>query len=169
MKILVFSDSHASISFMCKCVEWCEPDAIVHLGDYYRDGQTVAEEYPHIPTYQVPGNCDAHRGYIPDPEIRLMDLGGVRIYMTHGHRHGVKQTLCKLLHEARAVNAQLVLFGHTHSAVCQQENGLWTLNPGPATYGGSAGVVEIQNKRITACRLLYPEDLKDLLASGRNV
>lgn len=162
MKILVLSDSHSSFSFMRRCIEYVKPDAMIHLGDYYSDGQTMAEEYPHIPLYQVPGNCDAHRGYIPDPEIQLLKLQGLRIYMTHGHRHGVKMTLCKLLQEARAVDAQVVLFGHTHSALCQFEDGLWILNPGPANYGGSAGILETRDGKITDCRLLRPEDLKDL-------
>lgn len=161
MKILVFSDSHASISFMRRCVEYHIPDGIIHLGDYHRDGQTIAEEFPQIPMYQVPGNCDLHRGYIPDAEIQWLDVGGVRLYMTHGHRHGVKQSLHKLLLDARAANAQAVLFGHTHMALCQQEDGLWILNPGPATYGGSAGLMEIRNGKIAGCRLLYPEELKD--------
>lgn len=161
MKILVFSDSHASISFMRRCVEFCNPDGIMHLGDYYSDGQTIAEEFPQIPMYQVPGNCDAHRGYIPEAETRLIDLGGVRFFITHGHRHGVKMGLYRLLQDARAANAQAVLFGHTHSALCRQENGMWVLNPGPATYGGSAGIITTSNGRITNCQLLYPTDLKE--------
>lgn len=162
MKILVFSDSHASFSFMRRCIENYAPDAIIHLGDYYRDAETMAEEYPQIPMFQVPGNCDMHRGYIPDPEIRLIEVGGVRIYMTHGHRHGVKQSLYKLLPDARAANVQAVLFGHTHIAHCQLEDGMWVLNPGPANYGGSAGLIESHNGKITDCHLVYPIDLKDL-------
>ena len=161
MKILVFSDSHSSFSFMRRCIDYVQPDAMIHLGDYYSDGQTMAEEYPHIPIYQVPGNCDAHRGYIPDPEIQLISIHGVRIYMTHGHRHSVKMTLCKLLADARAAQVQAVLFGHTHVAVCRQEDGLWVLNPGPANYGGSAGIIETTGGRITDCYLIRPEDLKD--------
>ncbi len=161
MKILVFSDSHSSFSFMRRCIEAVRPDAMIHLGDYYSDGQTMAEEYPRIPIYQVPGNCDAHRGYIPDPEIQLISIHGVRIYMTHGHRHGVKMSPYKLLADARAANVQAVLFGHTHVAVCRQEDGLWVLNPGPASFGGSAGIIETAGGRITDCYLIRPEDLKD--------
>lgn len=161
MKILVFSDSHSSFSFMRRCIEAVRPDAMIHLGDYYSDGQTMAEEYPQIPIYQVPGNCDAHRGYIPDPETQLISIHGLRIYMTHGHRHGVKMSLYKLLADARAANVQAVLFGHTHVAVCRQEDGLWVLNPGPANYGGSAGIIETTGGRITDCRLIRPEELKD--------
>lgn len=161
MKILVLSDSHASLSFMRQCIEYTQPDAMIHLGDFYRDGQDMAEEYPNIPMYQVPGNCDMHRGYIPDEEIRLLDLRGLRLYITHGHRHGVKMSLFRLLQDARAANVQAVLFGHTHSALCCQEDGLWVLNPGPCTWGGSAGIIESQNGKIVSCRLIRPEEVKD--------
>lgn len=58
MKILVLSDSHSSVRFMRRCVDKIKPNAIVHLGDYYDDAEVLAEEYPHIPLFQVPGNCD---------------------------------------------------------------------------------------------------------------
>ena len=164
MKILVLSDSHAALSFMRRCIDAVQPDAVIHLGDHYDDGTAMAEEYPQITFYQVPGNCDAHRCFIPDPETRLETLAGVRILFTHGHRHHVKQTLIRLLADARASRADAVLFGHTHSAYCQQEeDGLWVLNPGSCGYfGGSAGLLEIGAGQILQCRLLREEDLNVL-------
>ena len=162
MKILVLSDSHASLGFMRRCIEATCPDAVIHLGDYYNDGQTMLEEFPQIPFHQVPGNCDMHRGWIPDPETRLIELGGVRILMTHGHRHGVKMSLHRLLADARASNVQAVLYGHTHIAHCAQEDGLWILNPGAASWGGSAGLITTKLGKIASCVLLRPEDVKDL-------
>ena len=164
MKILVLSDSHAALSFMRRCIDAAQPDVVIRLGDHYDDGTAMAEEYPQIRFYQVPGNCDAHRCFIPDPETRLETLGGVRIVMTHGHRHHVKQTLIRLLAVARASRADAVLFGHTHSAYCQrEEDGLWILNPGSCGYfGGSAGFLEVGAGQILQCRLLREEDLNVL-------
>lgn len=164
MKILVLSDSHAALSFMRRCIDAAQPDVVIHLGDHYDDGTAMAEEYPQIRFYQVPGNCDAHRCFIPDPETRLETLGGVRILMTHGHRYHVKQTLIRLLADARASRADAVLFGHTHSAYCQrEEDGLWVLNPGSCGYfGGSAGLLEVRAGQILQCRLLREEDLNVL-------
>ena len=164
MKILVLSDSHAALSFMRRCIDAVQPDAVIHLGDHYDDGTAMAEEYPQIRFYQVPGNCDVHRCFIPDPETRLETLGGVRILMTHGHRHHVKQTLIRLLADARASRADAVLFGHTHSAYCQlEEDGLWVLNPGSCGYfGGSAGLLEANAGQILQCRILREEDLNVL-------
>ena len=51
MKILVLSDSHASLSFMRRCVDAVKPDAVVHLGDHFDDGQALQEEYGNIPFY----------------------------------------------------------------------------------------------------------------------
>ena len=46
MKILVLSDSHSAISFMRQCMDSVRPDAVIHLGDHYDDGEVLAEEYP---------------------------------------------------------------------------------------------------------------------------
>lgn len=162
MKILVFSDSHGTLSFMRRCIEVTTPDTVLHLGDYYNDGQTMLEEFPQIPFHQVPGNCDLHRSWIPDPETKLFELAGVRLFMTHGHRHGVKMGLYRLLADARASGADAVLFGHTHMAYCQQEDGLWVVNPGAASWGGSAALITTQLGKIVNCVLLRPEDIKDL-------
>ena len=164
MKILVLSDSHAGLSFMRRCIDAVRPDAVLHLGDYYDDGSAMAEEYPQIKFYQVPGNCDAHRGYVSDPETRLETLAGVRILMTHGHRHHVKQTIIRLLADARASRVAVVLFGHTHSAYCaQEEDGLWVMNPGSCGYfGGSAGLLEVKGGDVLQCRVLREEDINVL-------
>ncbi len=160
MKILVLSDSHAGRSFMRLCIRSVQPNAIVHLGDYYADGEVMAEEFPGIPVYQVPGNCDLNRGFIRDPEIRVEKVCGVMLYMTHGHRHQVKQGLYRLLRDARAAKVQAVLYGHTHQADCHQEDGLWVLNPGTCgVYGGSAGLIEVRDGKILSCRILRQEDL----------
>ena len=156
MKILVLSDSHASRHFMRRCVDHMKPDAVVHLGDYFSDAQDLAEEYPHIPFYAVPGNCDRGRGWITEPETKLQTIGGARFMLTHGHLHQVKMTLTRLIGDARAMGVQAVLFGHTHEAYCQQEpDGLLVLNPGSCGYGGgSAGLIEVANGRIVDSRIL---------------
>ena len=64
MKILVFSDSHGNEDNMIRAVERERPstlDAIVHLGDGWRDAEALHRLYPRIPLEQVPGNCDLGR------------------------------------------------------------------------------------------------------------
>lgn len=162
MRILVFSDSHAGMRFMRKCVQVMKPDAMVHLGDYYDDGETLAETFPHIPMHQVAGNCDKYRCPIHAREWLCYDLGGVKTYMTHGHRERVKSGIGGLVAEARRNAAQVALYGHTHIPDChQQPDGLWVLNPGSA--GHSAGVLVTDGQRVTACYLLTEKDLEDAL------
>ena len=160
MKILVLSDSHSALSFMRFCIDRVKPDHVVHLGDHIDDGQAMAEEYPHIRFHLLPGNCDRYRCDPTQPDIMCYSVGGVRIYMTHGHRHGVKSGPGHLLAEARKVEAQAVLFGHTHRAECFCFDGMWVLNPGSCgTYGGSAGILEIADEKITACTLVGQAEL----------
>lgn len=161
MKILVLSDSHSTLSFMRRCIDTVKPDVMIHLGDHFDDGAAMQEEYPRIPLYQVPGNCDRYRCDPSLPEILIRRIGGVNLYMTHGHRHKVKIYLGALLKDARASGADAVLYGHTHIADChQEEDGLWVLNPGSCGYfGGSAGLLEAEDGRIVSCRLLTDSDI----------
>lgn len=163
MKILVLSDSHSSMHFMRRCVKVLKPHAVIHLGDYYDDGETLAEEFPHLQFHQVPGNCDRYRCPPFTKEILNYDVGGVRLYMTHGHRHFVKSSIGMLLSDARKGGAAAVLYGHTHQAECYQEpDGLWVLNPGTSGYGGgTGGIIETDGEKITACYLVKPQDMDD--------
>ena len=162
MKILVLSDSHSALRFMRQCIDSIQPNAVVHLGDYYDDGQAMKEEYPHLNFYAVPGNCDKYRNVLWAPETLVERVCGVKLLMTHGHRHGVKSGVGALLRDAERSQAQGVLFGHTHSPVCYQtEQGMWVLNPGSCGYdGGSAGLIIAENGKISDCRLLRQSDLE---------
>ena len=161
MKVLILSDSHSALSFMRLCVDKIQPNYILHLGDHIDDAEALHEEYPHIPMEAVAGNCDRYRASVNAREILTITLGGVRIYMTHGHIHRVKMVLSFLLRDARNAKADAALFGHTHMAYCDQEaDGLWVVNPGSCGYyGGSAAVMEIENQKITSCRIVRQEDL----------
>ena len=161
MKILVLSDSHAALSFMRMCIDAVKPDTIIHLGDYFDDGQAIGEEYPNISLLQVPGNCDRYRCPPFVPEILIQRVGGVNLYMTHGHKHKVKQDTGLLIRDAKASRADAVLYGHTHVCNCYQDpDGMWILNPGSCGYyGGSAGLIETDGRKILSCRILHQEDL----------
>lgn len=161
MKILVLSDSHAALRFMRDAVRSVRPDAVIHLGDYYEDGEVLRQENPHIPFHQVPGNCDRGRCDYNLPQFLCYDVGGVRLYMTHGHMHAVKMSRVRLLKDARSMNAQAALYGHTHEADCHmEEDGLWVINPGTCgSSGGSVGVIETDGKQILSCRILRYDEL----------
>jgi len=160
MKILVLSDSHSSLYLMRQAVSRIRPNAIVHLGDYYDDGQVLAEENPNIAFYQVPGNCDRYRMSGFSPETLCFEVCEIRLFMTHGHLHQVKAGLYRLLADAREKQAQAVLYGHTHIPDCRFEDGMWILNPGSSGNGGTVGVIEVESGRILSCRIIRQEDLE---------
>ena len=164
MKILVLSDSHSALRLMRSAVDVIKPNAIVHLGDHFGDGEVIHEENPQLPLYQVPGNCDKYRMYEPRPEILCCSVCGVRLYMTHGHIHHVKMGRYALLKDAKEANAQAVLYGHTHEPDCYEEDGMWVLNPGSCGHnGGSVGLMEVSNGKIRFCKILRQEDWEEEL------
>ncbi len=165
MKILVLSDSHSAMRFMRSCVDKIKPQAIVHLGDHYDDGEALKELYPHIELHQVPGNCDRYRCPPWVQERLCYSVCGVRLFMTHGHKYGVKTNTAMMLAEARALKAQAALYGHTHVAECiREESGMWVLNPGTAGYGGgSAGLIEVENNNILSCRIITSDNLEEFV------
>lgn len=149
------------------CIQSVKPDQVIHLGDHYEDATVMAQEYPHILFHQVPGNCDRYRMERDVPDILCYLIGGVMIFMTHGHKHAVKSYIHGVVADARQREAQVVLFGHTHSALCYQEDGLWVLNPGTCgSWGGSAGLIEINDKKITACRVIRQADMEIMQSQG---
>ena len=166
MKILVLSDSHSALSFMRQCIRDIKPDAVVHLGDHYDDGTAMQEEFSLSCFYQVPGNCDKYRIYTPVPETLVEKVCGVKLFMTHGHIHRVKTGLGAVIADARRTGVQAVLFGHTHQAVCQQEeDGLWVVNPGSCGYfGGSAALIDAEQGKSISCRIIRQADLEQITA-----
>ncbi|MGM9572260.1 MAG: metallophosphoesterase family protein, partial [bacterium] len=101
MTILVFSDSHAALRFMRRYIEKFRPQAVIHLGDYYGDAESLQEDYNNIQFHIVPGNCDRNRCPINARELLCYPVGGVRLFMTHGHNHHVKSGIGALLADAR--------------------------------------------------------------------
>lgn len=168
MKILVLSDSHQKDTFMRACVEAVKPNHIIHLGDHYDDARRLQREYAHICFHCVPGNCDSARGFDTPPQIMCYDIAGVRMYMTHGHLHGVKLDIFRLLADAWEAEAQIVLFGHTHDSLCYQtEDGMWVLNPGSCrSFDGSAALIEADAGKISACRILRQADIEVMQGRG---
>ncbi len=127
MKILVLSDSHGNLENMVRSVKITRPDAIFHLGDGWRDAQSLAERFLDIPLTQVPGNCDFGTG--AQGEL-LVCLEGHTLLLCHGHTLGVKSGLLTAMYRAQELGAEMVLYGHTHRASIDERNGVFFVNPG---------------------------------------
>ena len=150
MKLLVFSDSHSNSYKIKEAIELhCgRCDAIIFLGDGFRDICLVKEQYPHIPFYIVKGNCD-FLGCDAQDEL-LLSLDGVNLFITHGHKYGAKGGYGNLIYRARELEADAVLFGHTHMPIDDVvqigEKNIRIFNPGSIGYGGSFGVINTSGK-----------------------
>ena len=121
------SDSHGAVENMIRCVEWVEPQHILFLGDGLGDLSALQRRFPDLPMDAVPGNCDWSSTDAPE---RLIELGGKRILMMHGHTRGVKYSLMNAKYAAREVDADVLLYGHTHKAAVDFDGKLYTMNPG---------------------------------------
>lgn len=157
MKILIVSDSHGRWQTLQRLVERERPDRVFHLGDLLSDAGKLSFACPDTPVEGVLGNCD---GWSARGDTALtLSYEGVRFFLTHGHAYRVKSGLELLVDAARARNADVVLFGHTHRALCQcGPGGLWVVNPGtaggvgaPATYALAQverGCATVQLKQV---------------------
>lgn len=153
MTVLVLSDSHRDMKNMRIAIDRENPGAIFHLGDHDSDAAQLQKEFPNIPMYCVHGNCDQVFPWAP--ESRIEELEGVRIFAAHGHKQNVKYGHMNFYMATREHNAQLGLFGHSHSPLCEEHDGLWLLNPGTCKgYGATYGVAYVYEGRVVRCEII---------------
>ena len=147
MKVLVISDSHYSDRMIVKAFEKERPDVICFLGDGLKGFLEFRDyEMPGgVDTYLVTGNCDhEYEGEYALSQAPL--IGGVRMFMTHGHRFGVNHSLSDLCSEAYTENCGMALYGHTHLQKLSSYHGVTALNPGALVNGGYAVINIIGGK-----------------------
>jgi len=152
MKILVFSDSHGYTNDMHHIIQATSCDMVLHLGDCYDDMLELKDCYD-IPVYGVVGNVD----FVQGQGIISLNLEGYKIGLCHGHQFRVKSDLHELRHFAQKEGFDLVLFGHTHKAYLDENEGI--MNPGSIKFprGGknpSYGLLEL-SKDEKKCRIIY--------------
>jgi len=125
MKALIISDSHGLTTLLQEISERHrnEVDVMIHCGD--SELEVDANELKDFKV--VRGNCD-FRGAFPEEIIHHED--GIVIYATHGHLHGIKQSLQKLYYRCREVGATIACFGHSHVLGAEVIDGILFVNPG---------------------------------------
>lgn len=126
MRIGVLSDTHGNLTLARMVLEDMGPiDLLLHAGDYYEDSCRMAEWGVRV--VGVVGNCDCR---VEGPAERLVQAGGRRLLLTHGHRYRVKQDFRALWARARELGADVVVFGHTHRAEAFWLGKVLFFNPG---------------------------------------
>ncbi len=151
MKTLVIvSDTHGSE----KGIEslrgiLAENDYIVHLGDGVGEARRLLSEYPEK-AYICAGNCDL---FSPLPDEGIIEVERVRILYCHGHKYGVKSGLGRLAAEAKRRGCDIALYGHTHTAMISELDGVTLINPGSCRYpvgeGGGYCYLVVNGEKIT--------------------
>ncbi|MDU2064129.1 MAG: metallophosphoesterase [Sporomusaceae bacterium] len=151
MKIGVMSDSHGNRLAIEKALQYSGPvDMWLHCGDYSQDIDFLLQ-WTSVPTVAVAGNTD---GWTQAKYDEFLEVMGKQIWLTHGHRYHVKQDLTELFYWGAHYEADLILFGHTHSAFMEKNAGRLYLNPGSVGYPhrgekASIAVVEIAGNELT--------------------
>lgn len=130
MKILVLSDSHGDVDSMVEVVTKERPDAIFHLGDLIGDAQELHNEFPNIPFYMVPGNCDGYGYDDIKASEKVVELEGKRFLLLHGHTRAVKFGYMSLEYRAKELEVDAALFGHTHVPYADYFGETLIFNPG---------------------------------------
>ncbi|MDO5022261.1 MAG: YfcE family phosphodiesterase [Eubacteriales bacterium] len=104
------------------------------------DGLTSALKYKDNfnEFYAVPGNCDFAFG---EQHEKLILYHGKRIFLCHGHRYRVKYEMLSLLYRCKEQEADICVFGHTHSPMVNWKDGILFVNPG-ALLNGSYAIIE---------------------------
>ena len=153
-RIGVISDSHGDMGHLNMAMMKLEAegplDALIHCGDHAGDAEAVGGNILQVAA--VRGNCDGWMDKSP-LEMELV-IGGVRFFITHGHKYGVKSDIETLSQIAAAKGAQICCFGHTHIPRCEYRNGVLMLNPGACLYTGSCALIETDGQGGFQVRML---------------
>jgi uncharacterized protein len=113
-----------------ECVHRCEAaDLILHLGDVVAG--SVLDKLGELgPVDAVYGNMDEPALRELLPQRHVVEVDGVRIGLVHapGRREGREARLRSWFPDCEAV-----IYGHTHVAQVERNEGVWILNPGSPT------------------------------------
>lgn len=153
MRIMVLSDTHGDVDKAEEAIRRNRDiDLIIHLGDYFRDAEKLSSMFPEIPIEYIYGNSDFMIGDVPAEKV--LEFGGKKLFITHGHRYSVKWDYEKLHTRAQELGVDLLLFGHTHISDVIEGRSYTLLNPGSISdprddSDESYAIVEIIEGRIT--------------------
>ncbi|MBR4101114.1 MAG: metallophosphoesterase [Oscillospiraceae bacterium] len=134
MKIIVMSDSHGDRRKVeAILAKHADADLFIHLGDGEREMHALLLSNPSLNgrLHYLQGNCDS--GFLisgTQTQLVLTLPYGHRILAAHGHYYQVKFGTARIVHEARELHADIVLYGHTHVRECRYDDGVYVINPG---------------------------------------
>lgn len=136
MKVMIISDTHSHEENLEKILqEEGMPDHLIHLGDSEK-GEHAIRNLVTCPLHMVAGNCDFFSNL---PKTQIIEIGGQRILITHGHYYYVSVGTRDLVEEAKVNHCTIAMFGHTHNASWIRVTELTVLNPGSLSFPRQEG------------------------------
>jgi putative phosphoesterase len=147
MLIGLISDTHALIRAEALAALH-GVERILHAGDV--GGLSILRELRGIaPVHAVSGNTDDPADGLP-PRVEL-ELGGLRVCVTHGHELGSPRPD----NLVKRYDADVIVYGHTHKPLIETVGAVLVVNPGAAgprrfNLKPSIGLLRIENGRATA-------------------
>ncbi len=150
-RVAIVSDTHGVISSdILKAIKSC--DQIIHAGDIC--GAHVLDQLKQIcpNVTAVTGNNDMASLWAENeqsivnglPAIAEIDLPGGTIAIEHGHKHGMHRPDHASL-RASHPHARVIIYGHTHTMLVDNDTKPWVANPGAAgatrTRGGPSCLI----------------------------
>ena len=158
MKVLIVSDTHGRDENLEEAVLREAPfDYLIHCGDV--EGREIfIEALAECPCIIVAGNNDFFTDLSHEEEITLE---GHKMLVTHGHYYFVYRNHDRLVEKAREDNCQIAMYGHTHTPVIEEEDGILVINPGSLTYPRQRGrrpsyaVMELEQGKAPQVEIRY--------------
>ncbi|MEX1376089.1 MAG: YfcE family phosphodiesterase [Eubacteriales bacterium] len=137
--IIVTSDTHGKVENLYHIYKKNKKaDMFIHLGDYASDAVAASARLgTNVECVKANGDIGSQ---LPLAKEFIVDRN--KILAVHGHVQRVKYSLLRLNFMAREANADIVLFGHTHMSLVEN-NGILFVNPGFG-YRGEYAVVTIE-------------------------
>lgn len=149
MLIAIISDSHRDKEAMIESIKKIKKaDLLFHLGDNIDDVDFYKENF-HGEIVNIKGNCDFQCEELSED---IIEIQGIKFFITHGHKYGVKNSLMNLKYKAQEIGANVVLYGHTHVPCIDYEDEIWFINPGSISLSrainNTLGLIEIKESKI---------------------
>lgn len=127
MRILIVSDTHGKHTNLRTVLNRVgKLDLFIHCGDV-EDGENHIRELVGCEIHMVKGNNDFFSSLERED---VFEIGRHRIFLTHGHAYHVGMGIERLKDAARAREASIVMFGHTHRPVIDLRDTVTVINPG---------------------------------------
>lgn len=136
MKVLIVSDTHRQNENFMQVMDREEPiDLLIHCGDI-EGSEYLISRRAGCPVHMVAGNND----FFSDlPREKEFQIGKYKVLLVHGNTYGVSMGNQELKQEARDRGVDIVIYGHTHKPVVDQDRDIIAVNPGSLTYPRQEG------------------------------